>query len=86
MVGVSWAREELHLRIEERCEAMLENGMIEETEALLSSMTDALSNTVQLGYYYCVINSASNTDTSIRHERDELRCSVAGWSARTRGC
>jgi tRNA dimethylallyltransferase len=35
MIGIDLPREELQLRIEERCVAMLDNGMIEETEALL---------------------------------------------------
>jgi tRNA dimethylallyltransferase len=36
MIGIDLPKEELHLRIEDRCIAMLENGMIEETEALLA--------------------------------------------------
>ena len=70
-IGVTWPRDELYRRIEERVDAMLRRGWVDEVRSLLEAGLPRDAHALQ-GIGYRDLVAFLDGDTSLEHARDAI--------------
>ncbi len=78
--GIEWGREELYRRIEKRIDIMLEEGLVEEVENVMSKYT--ISKTALQGLGYKEVIEFLNNDISYDEMVDKLKMETRRYAKR----
>ena len=78
--GIEWDREELYRRIEKRIDIMLEEGLVEEVENVMSKYT--ISKTALQGLGYKEVIEFLNNDISYDEMVDKLKMETRRYAKR----